>query len=434
MASINKAVPPIRTHEGGIAQRISHISQLRRAVCSCMLWEDQFYEDGVEIAQRIAELVTKCKPAEVAALAIEARSVHNLRHIPLWLCVQLARQHTLKAAVLAECIQRADELSEFLALYWKDGKCPLSAQVKKGLAKAFLKFNEYQLAKYNRDGAVKLRDVLFLCHAKPADDYQAAVWKRLANNLLVTPDTWEVALSTGQNKKVTWMRLLSEKKLGYLALLRNLRNMYNEGVPKSIVYDALMTGDSSKILPFRFLAAAKAVPAWEDIIDEAMQNAMGPMERLPGKSLFVVDVSGSMFYDMISKKSDLTRADAACALAILLRGIAEDVEIWTFSSKCVHVPARHGLALRDAIINSQSHSSTDLKSALSSLGYGGGYDRLIVISDEQVKSNIQMPRARRNYMVNVASNKHGIGYGAWVHLDGFSEAIVKFIATLEREF
>ncbi len=92
-------------------------------------------------------------------------------------------------------IQRADELSEFVAIYWAGGRQPLSAQVKKGLAAAFGKFDEYALAKYDRAGAVRLRDVLFLSHARPVDEAQAALWKRLAENELATPDTWEVALS-----------------------------------------------------------------------------------------------------------------------------------------------------------------------------------------------------------------------------------------------
>jgi hypothetical protein len=129
-------------------------------------------------------------------------------------------------------IQRADELSEFLAIYAKvNGVGPdklkgkLSAQAKKGLAKAFTKFDEYQLAKYDRGGAIRLRDALFLVHAKPKDDAQAALWKRLVANELVTPDTWEAALSGGADKKEAFERLLRDGKLGYLALLRNLRNM-----------------------------------------------------------------------------------------------------------------------------------------------------------------------------------------------------------------
>src|SRR5579862_8270656 len=219
-----------RTHEGGPAKTISPELQLRRSVLACLLWEEQFYEDGVEIAGRIQELVPKVKPEAVAALAVEARENMKLRHAPLLLVREMARHKThrgLVAETLARVIQRADELAEFVAIYWQNGRAPLSAQVKKGLAAAFTKFDEYQLAKYDRAGAIRLRDVLFLSHAKPRDAAQAALWKRLIAGELATPDTWEVALSTGRDregqaaeKRSTWERLLSERKLGALALLR----------------------------------------------------------------------------------------------------------------------------------------------------------------------------------------------------------------------
>ncbi len=171
-----------RTHEGAPAKHISAEQELRRSVLACMLWEDQFYEDGVAIAGRIRELVPKVAAEKVAALAVEARTQMKLRHAPLLLVREMARLAThrqLVAETLFRVIQRADELSEFVALYWSEGKQPLSAQVKKGLAAAFTRFDEYALAKYNRASPVKLRDVLFLCHAKPVDAAQAELWKRL---------------------------------------------------------------------------------------------------------------------------------------------------------------------------------------------------------------------------------------------------------------
>src|SRR5207245_6246420 len=134
---------------------------------------------------------------KVAALAVEGGEKMELGHAPLLLVREMARLAThrhLVAETLLRVIQRADELSEFVALYWSEGKQPLSAQVKKGLAAAFTKFDEYALAKYNRATPVKLRDVLFLAHAKPVDQAQADLWKRLAAGELSTPDTWEAAL------------------------------------------------------------------------------------------------------------------------------------------------------------------------------------------------------------------------------------------------
>src|SRR5499427_9293062 len=256
----------LRTHEGAPARHLSNELQLRRSVLACLLWENQFYEDGIEVAGRIAELVPKVAPGKVAALALEAREQMKLRHAPLLLVREMARHKTHRAQVsetLASVIQRADELAEFVAIYWKDGRVPLSGQVKKGLAAAFPQFDEYQLAKYDRGGPIKLRDVLFLCHAKPRDDAQASVWKRLIWGRLTTPDTWEVALSSGADKREAWERLLREQKLGALALLRNLRNLCEAGVDESLVLNALREMSTARVLPFRFLAAARYAPQWE---------------------------------------------------------------------------------------------------------------------------------------------------------------------------
>src|SRR5246127_2175568 len=171
-----------RTHEGAPAAILTAEQALRRSVLACMLWENEFYEDGATIASRIRELVPKVQAEKVAALAIEARTAMKLRHAPLLLVREMARHAThrgLVAETLARVIQRADELAEFVTIYWKDGRVPLSAQVKKGLAAAFPKFDAYALAKYDRGGPIKLRDVLFLAHAKPRDEAQAEVWKRL---------------------------------------------------------------------------------------------------------------------------------------------------------------------------------------------------------------------------------------------------------------
>src|SRR5258705_12549105 len=188
----------LRTHEGAPARNISPELQLWRSVLACLLWESQCYEDGVEIAGRIAELVPKVAAEKVGALAVEAREQMKLRHAPLLLVREMARHKTHRALVaetLARVIQRADELAEFVAIYWKDGRVPLSGQVKKGLAAAFPKFDEYQLAKYDRGGPIKLRDVLFLSHAKPRDAEQGGGWKKLVWGRLAPPQTREVGVS-----------------------------------------------------------------------------------------------------------------------------------------------------------------------------------------------------------------------------------------------
>ena len=131
---------------------------------------------------RIAALVPKVPAEKVAAFAIEAREQMKLCHAPLFLVREMARYKTHRALVpdtLARVAQQPEDLVEFVAIYWKHGRMPLSSQAKKGLAQAFPKFDEQQLAKCKPKRGIKLRDVLFLSHAKPRDDAQAAVWKRL---------------------------------------------------------------------------------------------------------------------------------------------------------------------------------------------------------------------------------------------------------------
>lgn len=422
----------VQTHGGVHAYpHLTPIQQLRRSVLACLLWEREFYEDGASIADRISAAADKVSAEDLAALAIEARSTHNLRHVPLLLLKALAKRGgRVVGDTIAETIQRADELSEFLSIYWQPEKQKLSKQVKLGLARAFRKFDEYALAKYDRQNAVRLRDVLFLVHAKPKDEAQAALWKRLVDNELATPDTWEVSLSAGADKKATFERLIREGQLGYLALLRNLRNMAQAGCDMGLVRDAILARKgASRVLPFRYVAAARACPQMEPAIDQALSEAIAELPTLPGKTIALVDVSGSMNAPL-SGKSDMTRMDAAAALASLIHG---DLRVFTFSKALVEVPPRRGMAGVDAVIRSQPHGRTALAGAVQAVN-GMPHDRLIVITDEQATDRtVPAPVAARAYMVNVASYKNGVGYGRWTHLDGFSEGILRWIHATEDD-
>jgi 60 kDa SS-A/Ro ribonucleoprotein len=433
-----KRMFPLKTHEGAVAQRVSPKAELRRTVLTCLLWEDAFYEKGNAISTRIKDLVKQSKTEDVAALAREARDVMHLRHVPLFLVRELARRKgtgALVAETLEHVIQRADELGEFVALYWKEMKQPLSAGVKRGLARAFVKFDAYQLAKYNRDSVVQLRDVLFLCHAKPRDEAQAQLWKQLIEGTLEAPDTWEVALSAQKDKKETFERLLAEGKLGGMAVIRNLRLMSAAGVSPALIRERLGKG-AARALPFRFVTAARHAPKFEDALESAMLKGIEGFEKLPGATGLVVDVSGSMDA-ALAARSETTRIDAAAGLAILLREKCEAFAVATFSEKCVELPPRRGFALRDAIAGSQAHAGTYMKRALEELRKNlewDALDRLIVITDEQSHDGILPAWTPKAYVVNVAPYKPGLSYGnGWTHIDGWSERVVDYIASMEKE-
>lgn len=424
------------THEGAKVHKQTAFNELKRSVLANLLWEQNGYENGEDIATRIKNLVPKVKPEYVSALAIAARNEFKLRHIPLFLIREMARHDSHKPFIvdtMEKVINRADEMPELLAILWKDGKCPIPNSIKKGLAKVFPKFNSYQLQKYNRDTEIKLRDVLFLSHPKPNDKAQEKVWKQLADNELPTPDTWETELSQSTDKHASWTRLLKEDKLGALALLRNLRNCQEAKVDENLIRKSLQNCNPEMVLPFRFLSAAKFAPIFEPELEALMFKCLAEKPRLKGRTALVVDVSGSMTMHKISAKSDLDRLEAATGLAILTREVCEKVDIYTFSKQTVQIPARRGFALKDTIRQSQPNKDTFLAPAIE-LVNSKNYDRIIVLSDEQVADNIPAPKANYSYMINVSSNKNGVGYGKFkVCLDGWSEAIIDYILALESQ-
>ena len=450
MARLNTGAvgPDTRTHEGTPAARLTPIRELRRSVLTALLWEDSFYEKGQAIAARVTALVPQCKAADVAALAVEARDHMYLRHVPLFLVRQLAKvkgNGTLVATTLAHVIQRPDELGEYLAMYWADDKDqPLSAGSKRGLSAAFGKFSAYSLAKYDRDSVVKLRDVLRLVHATPKDTTQAQTWKQVIARTLKSPDTWEVELSAGKDKRATFERLLREDKLGGLAFLRNLRNMIASDVDPALIR-ARFDGPFEKVLPFRFITAAKHAVRFEADIERAMLRCLSDLPRLAGRTALVIDTSPSMWMAKISAKSEMDRFDAAAALAILARGLCEDVRVWAFNERAHEVPSRQGFALRDALASTKGQASCGGLAV--EAANREGYDRIIVLTDGQwhfmrpgsgyytedsAERVSPPPLTAKAYMVNVSTERTGIGYGKWVSIDGWSERIFDFIREAEQ--
>src|SRR5438128_236484 len=210
MASRNRFLR-VFTHEGARARRFTPEDELRRSLMNCLLWEDQFYEDGVSIAERMAKLV-------------------------------------------------------------------------------------------------------------PA----------------VAPDNLEVSLSSGKDKRETFERLIGEKKLGGLALLRNLRLMQRAEVPRETIAAAIEAMRTDRILPYRFIAAARYAPDFEPELESAMLKSLQGHAELSGATSLLIDVSASMDAPL-SGQSEMTRLEAACGLAILAREVCETVEIFTFSSEVVKV-------------------------------------------------------------------------------------------------
>ncbi len=429
---------------------------LRRAVMSCLLWEDLAYQSGESVAENIKALVPQVNPQIVMQIAIEAREKQKLRHVPLLLAREMCRYEGHKVWVgqlLPRIIKRADELGEFVAIYFGGGdhrvtSQKLSKQARLGLAKAFDNFDAYDFGKYKGDGkAVSLRDVLFLAHPKPAQG-RVELYKQIAENNLPIPQTWENRLSAGEDKVTVWTAMIKDRELGALAFLRNLRNMEDVGVARHTIQYGFDTINPRWLLPLNYLAAAKAAPKWEREIETLMLRGLGMAEKLPGYTIFVVDISGSM-NTAISNKSDFSRLDAACAMAMIAAETCEHVSIYATAGSdssrghsTAFVPARHGFALAESISGMRRE-----------LGSGGIFtrqalewiqasekekpDRIIVFSDsqdcDQPNRRVPNPFGVRNYIVDVSAHDRGIAYeGLWdAEISGWSEHFLNFIAAFE---
>jgi hypothetical protein len=337
--------------------------------------------------ETLRKLIAECDPVFVAQLAVYARQKMNMRSVPMVLAVELAKVHRGDSTVnrmVSGIVQRADEITELLAYYQlanqrKETKKlnRLSKQLQAGLQEAFNRFDEYQFAKYNRDAEVKLRDALFLVHPKAKDETQQALFNKIVTNELETPYTWETELSAlGQTKfasgkekemafRMKWEELTDSRKIGYMALMRNLRNILEAEVSKKHIVKVCETlSDTeavrrSRQLPFRFLAAyreiSKVKSAYAGRVMDALEQAVTvSAENIAGfgegtKVLIACDVSGSM-QRPVSPKSKIQSYDIGLMLAMLLKSRCRNAITGMFGDtwKVINVPTKGILSNVDA--------------------------------------------------------------------------------------
>ena len=364
-----KQVNIINNYEGAKAYKLTPEMELYAAVVTAGL-SDTFYEKSELRLSRIQDLMLKNDPEYIAKLAVYARNDMYMRSVPMVLAVELAKissGNTLVSKTVNRIVKRADEITELLAYYQLANKRTetkklnkLSKQIQKGLSAAFNRFDEYQFAKYNREAEVKLRDALFIVHPKAKDEAQQVVFNRIAANELAVPYTWETELSAlGQIKyenekakaeaiKVKWEELIDSGKVGYMALMRNLRNMVEAGVSFNHikkVCEYLSNENAvanSKQLPFRFLAAYREIKvlkseyvsmilnALEDAIVASAKNLKGFDEST--RVLIACDVSSSM-QKPISARSKVLLFDIGLVLGMLMQSKCKRVVTGMFGDK-----------------------------------------------------------------------------------------------------
>jgi 60 kDa SS-A/Ro ribonucleoprotein len=369
----------VTNYEGANAFSMTPEMELYTAVVTSTL-SDKFYEGGAERVVRIRTLIQKCDALFVAQLAVYAREKMHLRSMPLVLAIELAKVNNgddLVSRLISRIIQRADELTETLAYYelanGRTGKAKglnkLSKQVQRGVANAFNKFDEYQFGKYNRDGSIKLKDALFIAHPKAKDAIHQAIFDKIVKDELATPFTWETELSAlGQVKYANdvekaqaftakWETLIDSNKVGYMALMRNLRNILEANVSAAHVEKVCATlADAnqvakSKQLPFRFLAAYRellvvqsgytpsVLATLEDAVAASIVNLRG--FGFDTSVIIACDVSGSM-QRTVSAKSKIMNFDIGLMLGMMMQSKCKNVEAGMFgdSWKVINMPSR----------------------------------------------------------------------------------------------
>jgi hypothetical protein len=377
-----KAKKAVTNYEGAKAFKMDVRTDLYSAVVTTSL-SDKFYESADNRVDRIRALIAKNDPAFVAQLAIYTRSKMYMRSMPLVLAVELAKIPSTNGVVrkaVKGVVQRADEITELLAYYQVANQRTgtkklnkLSKQIQHGLSDAFNRFDEYQFAKYNRAAEIKLKDALFLVHPKAANEIQQGIFDKIAKDILEIPYTWETTLSAlGQKKfanelekqnafRTTWEQLIFSKKLGYMALLRNLRNILEAGVSVEAIDHVCATLSNghavaqAKQLPFRFLAAyrevkvlqSEFVPKVLDALELAVEHSAINIRGFKSNTSVVIacDVSGSM-QKSISAKSKIMNYDIGLMLGMLLQSRCERVQAGIFGDtwKIIHASRRNILA------------------------------------------------------------------------------------------
>jgi len=286
-----------KNFEGDLAFKLTPEMALYAKICTSTLRSEFYTPNTNDQLNSIKSAMRKLDPVLVAQMAVYAREKMYLRDIPLVLTTELTKLHKgddLIRRLARRVISRVDELAKMLVYYAKANQRKdvkkfnrLSNQLRKGIADAFVKFDEYQFQKWDRtyiiddnlrdtngeliitNNNVKLRDVLFLTHPKPRTEEQRVLFEKIATENLQVADTWEKrmgrAAGTSTSKKEVWQGLIEEKRMGYQATMSNLRNFLKEGLSMEhiqMVAKHLSNPKAvrnSKMLPFRFLTAHRAL-------------------------------------------------------------------------------------------------------------------------------------------------------------------------------
>lgn len=398
----------VQNHENGLAFLMDSKTELITRVLTALVSEDKFYAPGKDTDSSLKEAVSevlKTDPEFVLKLAAYARNVMNLRSVPILLLNEFANsgcEVVGSRKYVPMCVQRVDEITELLASNLQTRKKPAQF-IKNGLKPCFNKFDRYQYGKYNRDGAVKLKDAIFLCHPKADSEERQNIFNDIINGTLEPPETWEVLISTKGSTRENWQAILP--KMGYMAVLRNLSNFLKHDVDIDSVIKILIDEKAvlkSKQFPFRFFSAYRAiqqnhsgignnVSLLMSALNVAIETSLKNVPKIPGRTLVLIDTSGSMS-SPLSAKSSVSYADVSEMFGAIASKVCESADIVAFATdfKQVHFSETSGILYRmEKIKTTDVGWSTDAYKPLEFVRSKNiKYDRIVLFSDMQCYDSI----------------------------------------------
>lgn len=396
---------------GGEAFRPEMKVELMLRTMSFMMAGDAYYSKEKDTTARIdelAEAISRKDPLYVLKLAAFARNEMYMRSIPIHLLVRYSMLGLRKKGAfmwVPHILKRADEPGECLAEYIKTvgipknkAHPPIPAMLKKGVGLAMNYFDEYQLAKYNRAGKVTLKDVVFLTHPVAYGlgknkEAQRELFTKIVEDKLAVPDTWEVVISTKGSTKENWESIIP--KMGYMALLRNLRNFLEKKVDMDPVYKRLTDPGAvlrSKQFPYRFLSATKELDSHGtkvvDALNKALTISVANVPEFKGKTAVFSDNSGSMSSGYASGRSKMSNIEIAGLFSAIALERCDDAYVGVFGQTFAWVG---GLAKGNILGNSErihkkdvGHSTEGWMAVKALRNEKKFVDRIFVFSDMQL--------------------------------------------------
>lgn len=464
MAKFNTAQSIKTTNKDGhAAYAMTDKAKLVTQVLTSFFNESKFYGDNSAEMQETIKRVIDSDAEFVAKLAAFARREFNMRSVAHVLTAYLAHEvkgkpltrQTVKAVTL-----RGDDVTEIMACYLNMFGKPIPNSLKKGIADAMQGFDEYTLAKYKGDGkSVKMRDLLCLCRPTPQNAAQSDMWKRLLNGELETPYTWETELSAKGNNAKTWEGLIDSGKVGYMALLRNLRNILNAN-PSNVnkVLDTIQNPEAvrkSRQLPFRYLSAYKELEGIGgsrvfDALENAVEASIENMPKLDGTTVIAVDVSGSMS-SSVSDKSKVRCYEIAMLLGLIANKICDNSYFYTFNTEITPYAVSHRSGILETVSRARCGGGTDMYLPFEKmLADNIKADRVIILSDNMCNSGGDY-YSKKPVQTIADEYRRKTGNDIWVHaidlqgygtqqfcgkhtniVAGWSEKVFQFIKLAEQ--